>query len=433
MMIAFYNIFLVLYSLSAKLISPWNRKARLWIDGRKNIFENIKSSGISGQPLVIWMHCASLGEFEQGRPVIESIRKEFPSYKIVLTFFSPSGYEAKKHYTGADYIFYLPFDSKKNAKKLIDQFKPTIVLWVKYEYWFYYLEELKKRNIPLLLVSGIFLEDQIFFKWYGSLHRSMLQCFSHFFVQTESSAELLGSIGFSGNVNISGDTRFDRVIEIADYFQPDERIERYCGNSLVIVAGSTWEEDEEQLDHYANAHTEIKFIIAPHEIDEERLKEVESLFRNSIRFSELKKLMTDGSWPVAGLVPATGLRSTANVLIIDNIGMLASLYNYASISYVGGGFGDDGVHNVLEAAVYGKPVVHGPVIEKYAEAMELVDCGGSFIIDSALEAEETFCRLLSNKEEYLAACKASSDYVRSRKGATEKVMEFIQTKRLLTS
>lgn len=424
MMIAFYNIFLVLYRISARLISPWNRKAQWWIDGRKNIFEKIKSSGVADQPSVIWVHCASLGEFEQGRPVLENIRKEYPSHKIVLTFFSPSGFQAKKDYQGADYIFYLPFDSKQNAKKFIETVHPKLVLWVKYEYWFYYLRELKKRNIPTMLVSGVFREDQVFFKWYGSLHRRMLQCFTHFFVQTDESKKLLGGIGFSVNVSISGDTRFDRVIEIADQFEPNELIEKFCGKARTIVAGSTWEEDEEQLDHYANGHTEIKFIIAPHEIDEERLKEVESLFRYCVRFSELKKWVADGRWPGP---------SAVNVLLIDNIGMLASLYKYADVTYVGGGFGDDGVHNVLEAAVYGKPVVHGPVIEKYVEATGLVDCGGGFVIDSALEAEETFNRLLSNSEEYLAACKASENYVRSRQGATQKIMQFIQENRLLTN
>jgi 3-deoxy-D-manno-octulosonic-acid transferase len=273
-------------------------------------------------------------------------------------------------------------------------------------------------------VSGVFRKDQIFFKWYGSLHRYMLQCFSYFFVQTELSKRLLGTIGITDNVAISGDTRFDRVIEIADKFEPVECIGKFCGDSKVIVAGSTWEEDEEQLDHYANTHPEIKFIIAPHEIDEQRLKEVEMLFRFSIRFSELQMQTANSRSAPPG---------QPNVLIVDNIGMLANLYKYATIAYVGGGFGDDGVHNVLEASVFGKPVVHGPVIEKYVEATELVDCGGGFVIDSALEAEETFNRLLSNGEEYLDACNASAEYVRARKGATEKIMQFIQANRLLTN
>jgi 3-deoxy-D-manno-octulosonic-acid transferase len=424
--ISFYNIFLLLYRIGARLLSRWNKKAQLWLAGRNNIFEKIKSSGISNQPSVIWMHCASLGEFEQGRPVLEKIRKDFPAYKILLTFFSPSGYEVKKNYQGADYIFYLPFDSKNNAKKFIELAKPKLVFWVKYEYWFYYLDELRKQNIPVLLISGIFREGQIFFKWYGSLHRYMLQTFQHFFVQTDEAKILLGTIGLSNNVSISGDTRFDRVIKIAEQFQPIDIIEKFCGTNKIIVAGSTWEEDEEELDHYANKKKDIKFIIAPHEIDEDRLKEVENLFRNTIRFSELKKQIEENR-------RLTSEANVTNVLIIDNIGMLASLYKYATITYVGGGFGDDGVHNVLEAAVYGKPVVFGPVIEKYIEATELVDCGGGFVIDSALEAEETFNRLFTNEEEYVEACKASRDYVYSRKGATEKILQFIQEKRLLTN
>ncbi|HLK28328.1 MAG TPA: glycosyltransferase N-terminal domain-containing protein [Puia sp.] len=424
--IIFYNIFLVLYRIGARLLSPWNNKAKLWLTGRKDVFEKIKSSGISAQPNVIWMHCASLGEFEQGRPVIEKIKKDFPAHKILLTFFSPSGYETKKDYKGADYIFYLPFDSKNNARKFIEITKPKLVLWVKYEYWFYYLDELKKENAPVILISGIFREGQIFFKWYGSLHRYMLQCFQYLFVQTNEAKQLLASIGLSNNVDTSGDTRFDRVIEIAEQFEPIDIIEKFCSNNKVIVAGSTWEEDEEELDHFANKNKEIKFIIAPHEIDEERLKEVESLFRNCIRFSQFQKSMNDNR------SLTTELKST-NVLIIDNIGMLAQLYKYATITYVGGGFGDDGVHNVLEAAVYGKPVVFGPVIEKYIEAVELADSGGGFVIDSALEAEETFNRLLKNEEEYADACKASKDYVNSQRGATEKIIRFIQEKRLLTN
>ena len=333
--IIFYNIFLKLYLISARLISPWNRKARLWAEGRKRIFEKIRLSGISDEQSVIWMHCASLGEFEQGRPVIENIKKKYPGYKIVLTFFSPSGYEIKKNYQGADYIFYLPFDSGKNARAFIDIVQPKLVLWVKYEYWFYYLDELKKRNITTLLISGIFREGQLFFKWYGSLHRYMLQCISHFFVQTEAAKKMLGTIGISNNVSISGDTRFDRVIEIAEKFEPDNIVEKFCGSSPVIVAGSTWEEDEEELDHYANAHTEIKFIIAPHEIDEERLKEAELLFRHSIRYSSLKRMMDDGRWTMGGT--AKGQPSSASVLIIDNIGMLSSLYQYGQVAYIGGG------------------------------------------------------------------------------------------------
>ncbi|MBS1973250.1 MAG: 3-deoxy-D-manno-octulosonic acid transferase, partial [Bacteroidetes bacterium] len=327
-----------------------------------------------------------------------------------------------------DYIFYMPLDSRAHAKKFLAVTKPKLVLWIKYEYWFYYLDELKKQNIPVLLISGVFREGQVFFKWFGSLHRKMLGCFSHLFVQTDEAKNLLSAIGFSDNVTVSGDTRFDRVIGIAEKFEPMGVIEKFCGSNKVLVAGSTWEEDEEELGHYAHKNKTIKFIIAPHEIDEERLKDIEKLFRSTIRYSVLEKGMADGSANMESQE-----QGIVNVLIIDNIGMLSRLYHYATIAYVGGGFGDDGVHNVLEAAVYGKPVVMGPVIEKYTEAIELVDCGGGYVIDSALEAEQTFNRLFESEGEYQNACRASKNYVYSRNGATEKILNFIQEKRLLTS
>jgi 3-deoxy-D-manno-octulosonic-acid transferase len=297
---------------------------------------------------------------------------------------------------------------------------------VKYDYWYYFLAELKKRNIPTLLVSGVFRPDQPFFRWYGRLHRYMLECFTHLFVQTEASRELLRRLRLADRVSVSGDTRFDRVIEIAEAGErePMALIAAFCGSRPVIVAGSTWEEDEEELNHYANTHPELRFIIAPHEIGEDRIGEVEALFRHSIRYSLFEKggrAPISGSWPVP------------NVLIIDNIGMLSRLYRYATIAYVGGGFGDDGVHNVLEAAVYGKPVVFGPVIEKYIEAVELTEIGGGLIIDSALEAEKVFDRLLANPEECRETGDASLAYVHSKKGATGRIVDYIQEKRLLTS
>lgn len=434
------------------LIAPWNRKAKAWLDGRKGLFDRIQAElgastlhstgdsssvpgGISSSAPVIWMHCSSLGEFEQGRPVIERLRTTSPTARIIISFFSPSGYEARKDYKGADHVFYLPLDSRKNARRFIDLVKPSLVIWIKYDYWYYFLVELKKRNIPTLLVSGIFRTDQPFFKWWGRLHKYMLECFTHLFVQTENSRKLLETIGFSANVTVSGDTRFDRVIEIAENRESLPLIEAFCQEAKVIIAGSTWEEDEEELDHYANTHPDIKFIIAPHEIEEARLKEVEQLFHHRIRYSEWANRrpgVQPTGQPSHTLIVPPG-RPAPNVLIIDNIGMLSRLYQYATITYVGGGFGDDGVHNVLEAAVYGKPVVFGPVIEKYIEAVELVEGGGGIVIDSALEAESVFSRLLNNKEEYEHACKASRDYVYSRRGAADKVIHYIQENRLFTS
>lgn len=430
MSIIFYHVFLWLYRTGIRLIAPWNRKARLWLEGRKGLFDRVrtgmeelerrKPQAASGQIPLIWMHCASLGEFEQGRPVLEQLRRQSPDCRIVISFFSPSGYEIRKDYKGADLILYLPLDSRSNARRLTDLLQPSLVLWVKYDYWYYYLLELKKRNIPTLLISGVFRPDQPFFRWYGRLHRYMLECFTHLFVQTEKSRQLLLRLGLSENVSVTGDTRFDRVIEIAEQAGTLPMIEAFCGQYPVIVAGSTWEEDEEELDHYANTHPGIRFIIAPHEIEEERLQEVEALFRRCIRYSQWEQ-------GAAGPAPAP------NVLIIDNIGLLSRLYKYATITYVGGGFGDDGVHNVLEAAVYGRPVVFGPVIEKYIEAVELTDSGGGIVIDSALEAESVFNRLLDDRKEYEMICTASREYVYSQRGATARITAYIQEKRLLTS
>jgi len=448
--IIFYHVFLWLYRTGIGLISPWNRKAKLWLEGRKGLLERIrvemKAAATGSGPgrsekggKTIWMHCSSLGEFEQGRPLLESLRLQDPGCRVVLSFFSPSGYEARKDYTGADHVFYLPLDSRRHARRFIDLVKPELVLWVKYDYWYYYLVELKKRNIPTLLVSGVFRKDQPFFRWYGRLHRYMLECFTHLFVQTEDSKRLLEDLGLTENVSVSGDTRFDRVIGIAENAESLPLIEVFCGEQAVIVAGSTWEEDEEELDHYANTHPEIRMIIAPHEISEERLREVELLFRYSIRYSQWAQGAgaagsdaSRGAGAPGGAGRGPGGREP-NVLIIDNIGMLSRLYQYATITYVGGGFGDDGVHNVLEAAVYGKPVVFGPVIEKYIEAVELADSGGGIVIDSALEAESVFNRLLSNPEEYRQTGEASRSYVYAKKGATEKIAGYIQEKRLLTN
>jgi 3-deoxy-D-manno-octulosonic-acid transferase len=424
----FYNIFLLVYNVAIRIASIWNSKARRWIEGRKGIWEQLMSGVETRDSQLVWMHCASLGEFEQGRPLLEGIRSQYPTVKILITFFSPSGYEIRKNYPGADWVSYLPMDSKLSAEKFISIVQPTLVLWVKYEYWYYFIAALKKKGIPTLLVSGIFRDDQPFFKWYGRLHRYMLECFTHLFIQNEASKKLLGKLGISSNVTISGDTRFDRVAAIAGQEEPIPIIEEFCGNSKVIVAGSTWEEDEEEMDHYANTHTEIKFIVAPHEIDEEHLKEMEKLFKNTVRYSKLNGILAKEEES-----RSVEIGNIKNVLIIDNVGMLARLYKYATITYVGGGFGDDGVHNVLEAAVYGKPVVIGPVYEKYPEAEELVDVGGGISVETALELEKALNDLFEDKDQYKQASEASYQYVHSRKGATGKILEYIQEKRLLTN
>ena len=413
-----YNLFISFYPKIAWLISGKNAKAKLWLQGRKNIFESLEIAFKNNTGKVVWIHCSSLGEFEQGRPVIEGLKKQFPFIKILLTFFSPSGFEVRKKYEGADWIYYLPMDSPQNAKRFFSIVQPSLVLFVKYDFWYYYLAEAKLKNIPLILISGIFRSNQIFFKWYGNLYREMLYCFTHLFVQNEASKKLLSNINISKNVSVIGDTRFDRVIEIAEQFISIQAIENFVGNNIVIVAGSTWTEDDEELDHYANTHPEIKFIIAPHEIEEERLQECLTLYKHSILFSDWSQQTN----PKIGNI---------NCLIIDNIGLLSKLYHYATICYVGGGFGSDGVHNVLEAAVYNKPVFFGPEYEKYIEATEIIEAGGAVSIDNALALEKELTLLFTNEKLYQEVANSAGKYVQSKSGATQKIIQFIQENRLL--
>ena len=438
-MILLYNIFLQIYTAALHLAANWNPKARQWVQGRQNWKSHLQSklnlwqspdavSGTAGNhesvrrtPKIVWMHCASLGEFEQGRPLLETLRKTNPHHKIVLTFFSPSGYEIRKDYSGADHVMYLPMDGAANAAAFVDMVQPSLVLWVKYEYWHYYLTALKKGSIPVLLVSGIFRPTQPFFQWYGKFWKHMLDCFLQLFVQTLASRQLLETIGKSHICTVTGDTRFDRVIDVAANHTPlSAQLKAFCEGHQVLVAGSTWEEDEEELVHYTRVYPQIKFIIAPHEVSEERIRELKQAFPQALLYSAIITepfVEKDGS----------------NVLIIDNIGSLARLYKYATIAYVGGGFNQSGIHNILEAAVYGKAVVFGPVYEKFAEATDLVDAGGAFSIENALELEALLNRLLNNKEELMAAEKIAKDYVHQHRGATEKIMEYIYTNRLLTS
>ncbi|SFQ33932.1 3-deoxy-D-manno-octulosonic acid transferase [Parafilimonas terrae] len=418
----FYNIFIKLYPIGAAIISPFNEKAALWIKGRKNIFNKISAAIADDTSLKIWMHCSSLGEFEQGRPLLEKFRQLHPSYKLVLTFFSPSGYEVQKNNKVADYIFYLPVDSKPNAKKFVQLIRPSLVVFVKYEYWYYYLKEINKRNIPLILVSGIFFPGFSFFQWYGKLQRQMLTFFTHFFVQTEDSKNLLHSINVN-NVTVSGDTRFDRVLEVASELKQFPVIENFISDKKVVVAGSTWTEDDEALDHFANTRPELRFIVAPHDISKERLEECCKLYKHAILFSEYEKA-------IAGSQP---LPNNINTLIIDNIGTLKFLYRYATICYVGGGFGDDGIHNILEAAVYYKPVLFGPAFDKFYEALQLIDKGGAFDVEDAIELEAQLDDLLQDEYLYRQACRIAGDYVKDNAGATGIIMKYIQEKRLLTS
>ncbi len=405
------------------MASLFNPKAKKWVTGRKGIFEKLQQAIPPGEK-VIWMHCASLGEFEQGRPVIEKLKAQGTGHKILLTFFSPSGYEVQKNYKWADWVFYLPMDSPRNAKRFLEIVHPSLVVFVKYEFWYYYLKKIKYRNIPLLLISALFRKDMSFFQWYGKLQRKMLSRFDHLFVQNEESKRLVDKIGLSEICSVSGDTRFDRVAEIVSKAEPIHPIEKFIGNSKAIIAGSTWPEDEEVLQKAFSTinDSSAKLIIAPHEISEKHLSEIESLFPNSIRFSKLQTINN---------------KSQTNILIIDNIGMLSRLYKYAYITYVGGGLRTMGVHNVLEAAVYNKPVLFGASYHKYTEAIGLVKSGGGLPFNDekrdGVILNELIQALLTNEDEYNYRSKASGDFVQSNKGATQKIIQFIQEKRLLTN
>jgi len=415
-----YNLFLVIYSLGIRLVSVWNRKAKLWINGRKNLFEDLKETYTAGTGKKVWMHCASLGEFEQGRPVLKKIIENYPDINILITFFSPSGYEIARRDKDFKLVYYMPMDSAKNAIKLLDILQPDLVLWVKYEYWHYYLHEIKRRNIPLLLISGVYQSNQIFFRWYGRFYRKMLECFSHFFVQNISSKNQLQKLIAEEKVSVSGDTRCDRVINIAENFIDIPGIANFCGDKKVIVAGSTWEDDEAEWTHFVKTHPEIKFIIAPHEIDEENLADVKKEFPGSIFYTELMEAP-----------PPEKFTQEINCLIIDNIGILSRLYKYATITYVGGGFGYNGLHNILEAAVYGKPVIFGPEYEKNFEAEELIACSGAISIENPLELEKVVNGLFDKESEIISRGIASKNYVYNNAGASQKVIEYIQKNRLL--
>ena len=410
-------MFLLLYRSGIHLSSVWNNKAKLWVNGRKNIFNRLTNELGSHHSQIVWFHCSSLGEFEQGRPVIEKIKFQFPNSKILLTFFSPSGFEIRKDYEGAAWVFYLPLDSGKNAKQFLDIVKPALVVFVKYDYWYYYLTECRRRKISLLMISSIFRKEQAFFRWYGSLHRKMLQCFSYIFVQDSESLQLLESINIKA-ATIAGDTRFDRVSEIAETFKPIPEIAKFCGRSQVLVAGSTWPADEKIIKDSATTLPDLKIIIAPHEINKEHLQELKSLFPDSLFFSELK--------------PYDSASITQHCLIIDNIGMLSRLYHYATISYVGGGF-NRGIHNTLEAAIYGKPVLFGPNYKKFREAIGLIESGGGVCITSSAELTSHLKKILNTESELALRSKKSFEFVQENKGATEKILSYIHENRLLTN
>lgn len=402
-----YNLLVIITGFALKAVALFNPKMKLFVEGRKNVFKTLGNK-IQPKDKTIWFHSASLGEFEQGLPVMEKIRTLYPDHKIVLTFFSPSGYEVRKNSTVADVIVYLPLDTKSNAEKFLKLVHPEMAFFIKYEYWPNYLNGLKERSIPTYLFSGIFRKDQVFFKWYGGFYRKALTAFKQFFVQNESSKLLLQQIGFN-NVKVSGDTRFDRVLKILERDNSLDFVEKFKNNQLTIVCGSTWPKDEVQLLDFINTNSfGVKFIIAPHNVKPEQISELKSsISKKTILFSELKnKNLAD-----------------YDIFIIDTIGILTKIYSYADIAYVGGGFGTSGLHNILEPATFGIPIVIGPNYQKFSEAVALVNMGGCISVKNKKELEETLSLLIQNEDERFEKGHISSTFVQMNKNATEIILK----------
>jgi 3-deoxy-D-manno-octulosonic-acid transferase len=405
-----YNVGVFIYSAFAYLISPFNAKASLWIKGRRNWKEKIAAEIRPGDN-TIWVHCASLGEFEQGRPVIEAIKKDMPGVKIFLTFFSPSGYEIRKNFQGADCVSYLPVDTPKNAAKLLSIVNPKLVIIVKYEFWANYISALYSNNIPIYLISAIFRPEQHFFQWYGSFFREILKKFEKIFVQDQKSVELLSGIGID-NVVLAGDTRFDRVVQIAGTAKSIPEIELFRGKEKLFLAGSSWKQDEEIISQYINQYPgEMKWVFAPHEIDKPNIDRLEKLFKVSVvRFSQINSTTCD-----------------ARVMIIDNIGMLSSAYQYAYIAAIGGGFGK-GIHNVLEPVCWGVPVMFGPGYKKFREAVDLINENGAMTFNSFGEFSNILNKWLKDELFYLESAKTAGNFVAKNTGACYKIMQEISKK-----
>ena len=408
-MLFLYNILLIIASQVVKLLAIFSQKIKLFVDGRKTVFSILKNK-INPEDKTIWFHAASLGEFEQGLPVMEKIKVEFPNHKIVVTFFSPSGYEVRKNNTIADATVYLPLDTKSNARQFLKLVHPDLVFFIKYEYWPNYLNELKKLNIKTYLISGIFRENQAFFKWYGGFYRNALKTFDYFFVQNEGSKLLLQKLGFN-NVKISGDTRFDRVISILERDNSLDFIKQFKNNTTTIVIGSSWPNDESLLVNYINqTNKKVKFIIAPHNIKAEQIQELKkSISKKIILFSEKENIDLSGY----------------EVLIVDTVGILTKIYSYADIAYVGGGFGNPGVHNILEPATFGIPIVVGPNFSHFAEAVALVHQEGCISISNQNELDDAFSSLISNDDIRHEKGHICATFVQMNKGATDVIMKHI--------
>ena len=404
-----YNLVILLSARVVQLLSLFNSKMALFVNGRKDVFKILQQL-ISESDQTIWFHAASLGEYEQGLPVMEMVKQKYPNHKIVLTFFSPSGYEVRKNNSIADVTVYLPLDTASNASQFMNLVHPELVFIIKYEYWPNYLKELRKRKITTYLISGIFRDNQVFFKWYGGFYREALKTFEHFFVQNEKSKKLLESLNYS-NVTVSGDTRFDRVAGIWERDNTLDFVSSFKGNSQLIVVGSSWPKDEEYLLEFINnSPSSAKFIIAPHNIKEDQI----------LAFAERIKVPT-----ILYSKMGTADLSTFKVLIVDMVGLLTKIYSYADIAYVGGGFGNPGIHNILEPATFGIPIVIGPNYSHFAEAIEIIELKAAISVKDATELHKTLNELLNDLELQKTLGHKASRYVQQNKGATETISKYL--------
>lgn len=419
-----YNIGLLLYLFLVRLVSNFNPKAKLFCSGRKELLNKIKKEVDHEQP-IIWIHCSSVGEFEQARPVIEWYKKEQPEYKILLTFFSPSGYELRKNYELADWIYYMPLDTQKNARIFVEIVRPVKAIFIKYEFWYNYLNELSCNGAQIFIVSAIFRPTQMFFKWYGAFFRQMLKCYTKIFVQDEQSRDLLLSIGIKDNVFISGDTRFDRVYQITQNSREFPLIKRFSEGCFTVVAGSTWEPDEtilfEVIKHFQN----VKLILAPHEIHKERIDKLVKTLGDThkiLKFSDFDKKFSSGKSPQCDILSVLDdALLQSDILIIDCLGILSSIYRYGQLAYIGGGFGV-GIHNILEAATYSMPVVFGPNYQKFKEARDLVELGGAVSVSQKCGLYDLLDKYVNSEGARSEKGKVCGDYVKKNLGATHKVV-----------
>ena len=408
-MLFLYNLSVRFAELILKIIAFFSPKIKLFVVGRKPVFD-ILANKINSSDKTIWFHAASLGEYEQGLPVIEKVKEKYPLHKIIITFFSPSGYEVRKNNSVADVTVYLPLDTQKNAQQFLKLVHPELAFFIKYEYWPNYLYELRKLKTPTYLISGIFRENQLFFKWYGGFYRKALETFTYFFVQNDSSKQLLFRLGKT-NVAVSGDTRFDRVATILEKDNTLDFIKLFKNETLTLVVGSSWPKDESLLVDYINQTSEkVKFIIAPHNIKSDQILELQnSISKKVVLFSEKEnKNLAD-----------------YDVFIIDTIGILTKIYSYADIAYVGGGFGNPGVHNILEPATFGVPIVTGPNFSHFAEATALVNNGGCISIANKKELSDAFSNLISNEDIRHEKGHICSTFVQMNKGATKIVLNYL--------